>query len=238
MTVSWLQRNIGADGRERWSEHARGSILDVNDGIVTAAGIAEGFSNAGATTGTLLLAGAAVMLAGGLAAAGARYSEERTEWEMNRNLLEAERASIAADPQAELQELVGIYETKGLSADLARQVAEALTKQDPVAAHAEAELRLDGAASPRASLVAAVTAFLSFALGAAVPLVVVSAVPVGPRIEVTFVAVLLALALTGWFTSWLTRLSLVRLVRRNLVLGAATMAAGLLIGLIGGVKSH
>lgn len=233
MTLSWLQRVSRADGREGWGEHARESILDVNDGIATAAGIAEGFGTAGASTGTLLLAGAAVILAGGLAAAGARYTEERTEWEMNRRLLEAKRASIAEHPQVGFEELVAIYETKGLSAELARQVAEALTEHDAVAAHADAELSLDNAASPRTSLQAALIAGLSYALGAAVPLAVVSAVPVGPRIELTFVAVLLALALTGWFTSWLTGLSVLRLVRRNLLLGAATMAAGALIGLIG-----
>jgi vacuolar iron transporter family protein len=82
-----------------------------------------------------------------------------------------------------------------------------------------------------------VIAGLSYALGAAIPLAVVSVVPVGPRIELTFVAVLLALTLTGWFTSWLTGLSVVRLVRRNLVLGAATMAAGVVIGVISGAKS-
>ena len=237
MTVSWLQRVFGADAREGWSEHARESILEANDGIVTAAGIAEGFGKAGASTGTLLLAGAAVILAGGLAAAGTRYTEERTEWEMNRSLLEAERASIAADPHAEFEELVGIYETKGLSADLARQVAAALTEHDPVTAHAEAELHVDSAASPRGSLRAALTGGLSYALGAAIPLAVVTAVPVGPRIELTFVAVLLALALTGWFTSWLTGLPLLRVVRRNLILGAATMVAGFLIGLVSGIKS-
>ena len=67
-----------------------------------------------------------MIVAGGLAAAGARRTEERTD----RSLLEAERVSIAADPQAEFEELVGIYETKGLSADLAREVAEALTEHD------------------------------------------------------------------------------------------------------------
>lgn len=238
MTVSWLRRVFGADRREGWSEHARDSILDANDGIVTAAGVAEGFAKAGASTSTLLLAGAAVVLAGGLAAAGARYTEERTEWEMDRGLLEAERASIEADPQAEFEELVGIYETKGLSADLARQVADELTQHDPMAAHADAELHLDRAASALTSLQAAVTAGLCYGLGALVPLAVVSASPVGPRIELTFVAVLLALALTGWFTSWLTGLSPLRLVRRNLILGAATLAAGLVIGLVTGVKPH
>jgi len=234
VTLSWLQRVVGADRREAWGEYARESILDANDGIVTAAGLAEGLAAGGASTGTLLLAGAAVIVAGGLAAAGARYTEERTEWEMDRRLLEAERASIEADPEAEFDELVGIYETKGLSADLARQVAEALTEHDPIAAHADAELHLDSAASPLTSLHAALIAGLSFALGALVPLAVVSATPVGPRVELTIVAVLLALALTGWFTSWLTGLSPFRVLRRNLVLGAATLAAGLVIGLVSG----
>ena len=235
--MSWLERVIGAD-RGGWSEDVRDAILDVNDGIVTAAGIAEGLATAGSPTGTLLLAGAAVTLAGGLAAAGARYAEERTEWEMQLSLLEAERASIAADPQAELEELVGIYESKGLPTDLARQVAEALTRHDALAAHADAELRLDTTASPLSSLRAALVSGLSYALGAVVPLVVVSVSPRGLRVELTFVAVLLALALTGWFAARLTGLSALRLVRRNLVLGAAALAAGVVIGLVSGVKSH
>jgi VIT1/CCC1 family predicted Fe2+/Mn2+ transporter len=153
---------------------------------------------------------------------------------MDRGLLEAERVSLEADPKAELEELAGIYETKGLPADLARRVAETLSQRDPMGAHADAELHLDRAASPLTSLHAALIAGLSYALGAVIPLAVVSASPVGPRIELTFVAVLLALALTGWFTSWLTGLSALRLVRRNLVLGAATLAAGLIIGLASG----
>jgi VIT1/CCC1 family predicted Fe2+/Mn2+ transporter len=233
--VFWRQRLVGADDGKGWSEHARESIVDVNDGIVTAAGITEGFAGAGASTKTLLLAGAAVILAGGLASAGARYGEERTEWEMDRRLLEAERASLEADPEAEFEELVGIYEAKGLSADLARQVAEALTEDDPVAAHADAELHLHNVGSAQTSLYAALTAGLSYALGAAIPIVVMSAVPVGQRIELTFVAVLLALALTGWFASWLTGLPALRLVRRNLVLGATVMAASLVVGLVIGV---
>jgi VIT1/CCC1 family predicted Fe2+/Mn2+ transporter len=96
-------------------DHARASILDVNDGITSAADIAEGFISAGASTRTLLLAGTTVILAGGSAAAEARYSEVRTGSEMDRALLEAERASIEADPAGEFEELVGIYEAKGLN---------------------------------------------------------------------------------------------------------------------------
>jgi VIT1/CCC1 family predicted Fe2+/Mn2+ transporter len=238
MAAPCIKPFIWADRRKGWSEHARASILYVNDGIVTAAGIAEGFATAGASTGTLLFAGATVMVAGGLAAGGERYMEERNEWEMNRSLLEAERASIAADPRAEFEELVEIYEAKGLSADLARQVADALTEHDPVAAHADAELRLDSSELSPTSLRAALTAGLSFALGAVVPLALVIASPDGLRIELTIVAALLALALTGWVTSWLTGLPPLRLVRRNLVLGAATLTAGLVIGLVSGAKSR
>jgi len=74
----------------------------------------------------MLFAGTAVILAGGSAAAGARFSEVRTEWEMDRALLEAEQASIEADPAGEFEELVGLYEAKGLNPGLARQVAETL----------------------------------------------------------------------------------------------------------------
>ena len=127
----------------------RQPILDVNDGIMSAAGITEGFVSAGASTTTLLLAGAAIILAGGSAVAGARYAEVRTEWEVKRALLEEERASIEADPAGELAELAGIYEAKGLEPQLARQVAEALTERDPLAAHADAELRLEARAYQR-----------------------------------------------------------------------------------------
>lgn len=231
-TVSWLKRVIESSDLEGWRDYARESILDVNDGIVSAAGIAEGFARAGASTRTLVFAGAAVILAGGLAAAGGRYSEERTEWEMNRSLLESERASIEADPEGEFAELVEIYEAKGLSTGLARQVAQELTASDAVAAHADAELHLISVGSVKTSIYAALTAGLLYAIGAAIPLAAMKWLPVGDRIALTFAAVLVALALTGWFASWLTGLPVLRLMRRNLLLGAATMATGLLVGMV------
>lgn len=79
---------------------------------------------------------------------------------------------------------------------------------------------------------AAVTAGLFYAAGAAIPLAAMKWLPFTDRIALTFAAVLLALALTGWLASWLTGLPVLRLVRRNLLLGAATMATGLLIGLV------
>ena len=208
----------------------RESILEVNDGIVSAAGIAEGFASVGASLPTLLFTGTALILAGGLAAAGARYSEVRTEWEMNRALVDAERARILADPEAELAELTGIYEAKGLDPQLAQQVARALTDHDPVAAHTDAELRLAALGPTSGALPAAVTAGLSFGIGALVPLAAIYLLPLGERMPLTFLIVLVALGLTGWFAAWLTELPSIRLVRRNVLLGTATMVIGVLVG--------
>jgi VIT1/CCC1 family predicted Fe2+/Mn2+ transporter len=215
---------------EAWRERARGSILDVNDGIVSAAGVAEGFAGAGASLRALLLAGVVVILSGGMAAAGARYSEVRTEWEMNRALIAAERASIEADPDGELSELAGIYEAKGLHPELALQVARALTERDPVAAHADAEHRLNDLGDKSSAISEGLTAGLAYAAGAAIPLAAMQWLPDSQRTLTTFGAVLVALALTGWLASWLTGLPLVRLIRRNVLLGGATMAAGLIVG--------
>jgi len=87
----------------------------------------------------------------------------------------------------------------------------------------------------RARTLHALNAGLFYALGAAVPLLAIIWLPANERIELAFIPVLLALALTGWLASWLTELPARRMVLRNLTLGAATMAAGLFVGLVGGL---
>jgi vacuolar iron transporter family protein len=109
-------------------------------------------------------------------------------------------------------------------------VAEALTAHDPVSAHADAELRLSPQDVVGRGVPAAVISGLGYGAGAAIPLIAAHVISVEHRVEVTFVVVLAALALSGWFASWLTGLPLLRMVRRNVLLGAATMAAGILIG--------
>lgn len=183
--VSWLGGIFSGIDLADLRDLATDSILDINDGITSAAGIAEGFLSAGATAQTLLFAGTAVILAGGSAAGAARYSEVRTEWERNRAQIEAERASIESDPEGEFEELTGIYEAKGLSRELARQVAEALTERDPVAAHADAELRLEALRPTSGGLLAGVTAGLCYGAGAALPLAAMSWLPLDDRLTLS-----------------------------------------------------
>lgn len=230
--MQWVTlRDSLDDDLADWRRHLRASIVDINDGIVSAAGISEGIASAGGTGNTLLVAGAATILAGGFAAGGARYTEVRTEWEMNRELLEQERRSIEADPAGELAELAGIYEQKGLPPELARQVAEALHARDPVAAHADVELRLEELGPRSGAEVESGIAALAYAAGAALPLAAMHWIPPDRRITWTFALVLVALGLTGALAARITGLPVMRMVRRNIMLGVATMAASLLLGL-------
>jgi VIT1/CCC1 family predicted Fe2+/Mn2+ transporter len=82
-----------------------------------------------------------------------------------------------------------------------------------------------------AAVPAAVTAGFSYGIGAAVPLAAMSWLPANDRLTVTFVVVLVALGLTGWFAAWLTGLPVLRLVRRNVLLGGTVMAGSILVGL-------
>lgn len=215
--------------RETWRLRVRASIIDVNDGVVSAAGVAEGFAAAGASMSTLLLAGLAVALAGGFSAAGGRYTEERTLWEIHTAAIQQKRASLEADPEGELDELIAIYEAKGLTPELARQVARELMHRDPVAAHVDAELHLADLGPSSGALAAGVTAGLSFVAGATLPMLAMQLLPLSERMVLTFIAVLLGLALTGWFASWLTKLPAWRLIRRNVTIGLTAMLLSLLV---------
>ncbi|HEY7010302.1 MAG TPA: VIT1/CCC1 transporter family protein, partial [Jatrophihabitantaceae bacterium] len=99
-------------------------------------------------------------------------------------------------------------------------------------AHADAELRIDTVGSRWESVAAAATAGLSFAAGALLPFITMYLLPSDQRTELTFLVVLAALVLTGCFAAWLTGLSPLRLVWRNVALGTATMVGGLLVGLL------
>jgi VIT1/CCC1 family predicted Fe2+/Mn2+ transporter len=109
-------------------------------------------------------------------------------------------------------------------------VATALTERDPVAAHADVELNLDALDSTSGAATAAAISGLSYAGGAALPLVAILTLPAPGRALATFGAVLVALVVTGWFAARLTGLSTLKMVGRNVLLGGATMAASLLVG--------
>ncbi len=213
----------------------RAGVLGANDGIVSVAGIAIGVAAATVDRGHILTAGIAGLTAGALSMALGEYVSVSTQRDTELALLAKERKELAEEPEAEFDELVGLYEAKGLSPETARAVAEELTERDAFSAHIDIELGIDpdGLTNPWH---AAISSAVSFTVGALLPLLAILLPPPSARIPITFVAVLLALGITGWISARLGGADPVRATQRVVIGGALAMAVTYAIGrLVGGV---
>jgi len=205
-------------------------LADVNDGLIASAGMVEGVAQAGGTTGVILVSGVATVLVGVATVAGIRFTEASDERDAHEALIEAERIRVATDPAAELAELAGIYERKGLSPALARQVAEELSAHDALAAQLDAEYRLDGPAAAVRPRSDAVRAGAAFALGALLPLLVGTVVPPSVRVSLTVVVVVVALVVSATFAARSGRTSVLRAVVRTAGIGILAMLITIALG--------
>ena len=113
--------------------------VDANDGIIATAGLLEGFAGAGASDQVLITAATAMIVAGSLGLGGAKWAEEASELDAEQLLIRQEIAELAASPDEEVAELADYWERKGLSADVAKQVADQLSAKDALAAQLEFE---------------------------------------------------------------------------------------------------
>jgi VIT1/CCC1 family predicted Fe2+/Mn2+ transporter len=213
----------------------RTHLVDVNDGVIATAGVVEGLLAAGAAITTIVVAALSAMLGGGVALGGMKYSEAADERDAELAVLAEERRLHELQPEEELAELAALYEDKGVSPALARQVAEELSAKDALLHHAEVEhgITLNGDSPTPAGT--AVLAGLGFMVGAAVPLVVSMAAPAAWRIPLTVLAVVATLCVTATVVARLGGLSIGRTVLRTVLIGVLTMsltfAGGLLFDL-------
>src|ERR1700712_4844498 len=174
----------------------RASVLGANDGIVSVAGIVMGFAGATSDRHLIFLGGMAGLVAGALSMATGEYVSVSTQRDTERALIAKESRELVEEPEEELAKLTEMYRQKGLSEELARQVADELTGHDALRAHLDIELGIDPDQlvnpwqAARASMV-------SFTLGALLPLLTILLFPPGGRAVVTVLAVALALAGTG-----------------------------------------
>ena len=213
----------------------RAGVLGANDGIVSVAGIVIGVAAATADRGPIFTAGLAGLAAGALSMALGEYVSVSTQRDTEKALLAKERRELKEQPQEEFEELVGLYRAKGLYPDTARTVAHELTEHDAFAAHVDVELGIDPDELTN-PWHAAISSAVSFTVGAMLPLLTILLLPPSTRIPVTFVAVLIALALTGWLSARLGGANPQRAVTRILVGGALAMAITYAIGhLFGGI---
>ncbi len=216
----------GLNNRLNW---LRAGVLGANDGIVSTAGIVMGVAGATSHRGTILVAGVAGLAAGALSMAAGEYVSVSTQKDSELALLDKERGELRDEPEEELEELAGLYVEKGLSEELALEVAKQLTEHDALGAHAEAELGIDpdDITSPWN---AALASMLSFTLGALLPLLTITLFGPTLRIWVTVVSVTVALALTGWGSARFGYGPSRRAVVRNVVGGLFAMAITYAIG--------
>ncbi len=216
----------GLAGRLNW---LRAGVLGANDGIVSTAGIVVGVAAASAERGPIFTAGVAALAAGAVSMALGEYVSVSTQRDTEAALLAKERRELRDEPEAELAELAGLYEAKGLSVATAHQVAIELTEHDALAAHADAELNLDPDELTN-PWHAAFSSAIAFTLGALLPLIAVLLPPSSWRIPVVFLTVLVALALTGTIGALLGGAKALRPTMRVMIGGAVAMAVTYGIG--------
>ena len=177
----------------------RAAVLGANDGIVSTASLVLGVAAANATHGNVMIAGIAGLVAGAMSMAAGEYVSVRSQADSEHAALNLERAELEADHHGECGELTAIYVGRGVEPALAKQVAEQLMAHDALGAHARDELGMSEALSAR-PIQAAFTSAVSFAVGAAMPLLAVALVsersllPVVSGTSLVFLAILGGLA--------------------------------------------
>jgi VIT1/CCC1 family predicted Fe2+/Mn2+ transporter len=212
----------------------RAGVLGANDGIMSTSGLVLGVAAApGATASSILIAGTAAVVAGSISMAGGEYTSVSAQRDSEKAALAVERKELLENPEYELRELAWFYEQKGISPELAIQIATELTQQDALKAHAEAELGIDSQqhVSPTQ---AALSSFIAFGLGGLLPLIAVTGPWVEFRIQATVLSVALALIITGFVGAKIGGAKSGRGILRNLFVSSLTMGVTYAIGLLVG----
>ncbi len=174
----------------------RAAVLGANDGIVSTASLVVGVAAAETGRNSVLVAGVAGLVAGAMSMAAGEYVSVSSQADTERADLERERAELAADPEYELGELAAIYVGRGLEPALARQVAAQLMAGDALGAHAREELGISAVHSAR-PVQAAFASAGTFAVGAALPMLMAVIAPDGALVPLVAGASLVFLAALG-----------------------------------------
>jgi VIT1/CCC1 family predicted Fe2+/Mn2+ transporter len=212
----------------------RAGVLGANDGIVSTAGLVIGVAAATTDRGAIVTAGLAGLAAGAMSMAAGEYVSVSTQRDTEQALIAKEIRELREMPDEELAELASLYEDRGLTPDLARQVAVQLTEHDALAAHAEVELGIDPTELTN-PWHAAWASMLAFTVGALLPLIAILLPTPTGRIPLTAASVVIALALTGWISARMGGAALRPAVVRNVGGGAVAMAVTYAIGSLVGV---
>lgn len=211
----------------------RAAVLGANDGIVSTASLLTGIAASGASSQTILLSGIAALIAGAMSMAAGEYVSVSAQSDTERADLAKEKKALAQQPETEWCELRDIYVQRGLTPDLAGQVARQLMNADALAAHARDELGISETSAAR-PIQAALTSAATFSAGAIAPVLAAAASPASSIIAAVAITSLLCLALLGYIGARLGGGRAVRSIARVTFWGVlamlATAGAGRLFG--------
>jgi VIT1/CCC1 family predicted Fe2+/Mn2+ transporter len=211
-------------------------VLGANDGIVSTASLVLGVAAAGANSKSILIAGVAGLVAGAMSMAAGEYVSVSSQSDTERADLNRERKELADYPRHEHAELTAIYVQRGLDAELASQVATQLTAHDALGAHARDELGISETLTAR-PVQAALASAATFAVGAALPLLIALLVPVSALMWAVSGSSLLFLALLGSLAGRAGGASVITAAVRVTFWGALAMALTAGVGALFGVTA-
>lgn len=211
----------------------RAAVLGANDGIVSTASLIVGVAAAGATQGSIVLAGTAGLVAGAMSMAAGEYVSVQSQADTESADIAREKRELDSDPEHELTELTAIYVSRGLDEPLARRVAEKLMSTDALGAHAREELGITETLRAR-PVQASFASAVSFAVGAGVPVVTALLAPPAWIAGVTSATAIVTLAILGGTAAYAGGASVARGALRVAFWGAFAMGltagAGKLFG--------
>jgi vacuolar iron transporter family protein len=207
----------------------RAAVLGANDGIISIGGLVVGIAASGASAGTVLATGIAGIVAGAMSMAAGEYVSVQSQADTERADIAKETRELADDPESELRELTEIYIKRGLTPELAQQVAQQLTAHDPLAAHKRDELGITESLRAR-PLQAALASAAAFSVGAVLPILAVLAAPKDALQPVVIVVTLLSLLVSGALAARVGGAPMLRGSLRVGFWGAIAMAAAAVVG--------
>jgi VIT1/CCC1 family predicted Fe2+/Mn2+ transporter len=215
----------------------RAAVLGANDGLISTASLIVGVAAAGAGHHELLVAGAAGLMAGAMSMAAGEYVSVSSQADTEKADIAREARELQIHPEAELKELALIYEARGLTSELAHQVAVQLTAHDALGAHVRDEIGISDALNAK-PVEAALTSAITFTVGAALPLAVIGFAPLEQVSIWVSASTLVFLALLGAVGAQAGGSSLLVGAGRVTFWGVAAMAATAAVGaLFGSVVS-
>ena len=207
----------------------RAAVLGANDGLISTSSLVVGVAAAQTERGPVLLAATAGLVAGALSMAAGEYVSVSSQSDTENADLARERHELATMPEQEHAELTGIYIQRGLTPELAKQVAEQLMAKDALGAHVREELGIQDLTRAR-PIQAALSSAAAFAVGAAPPLVVVLAVPLAQITPVVMGVTLVLLVGLGSLAARLGGAPMLRGAVRVAFWGSVAMAVTSLVG--------